>query len=747
MNNEFQKFHLYMDESGSFEGSEKKAKKENCLLFAMLVPDLGYDAVMQELRELQTECGYSGFIHAKEIFRDTRFPEYLSRLIEFTTQKKIILAVLRYQADIYNNLGNTLQEIFAANRYLSMAQTMFEHLFFLAPEFYHKNMDILLHPNSRIIVVDKCNKEGLQQIKSLGYRKQEITSLKKESSGSKTKPSKCLVFTWTSEIVATSIHRMAVEYSPWQNLIGKRNFSAIETIVAKNTTNPFVHAVDHLAWLSLSETYRNRFNEISVDLSKKTAINLAYGPEQSEYRNMMRLFLNNDMEGFLSHAKERITTFKNPYYRSSILKQIEKSLTKPSHLDLKQMETLEHLADNCLRNSEGSWDFVLYLISRLISLTNSMPAEQRMTQNVQRLLFKLYSHKLSVHNHRGEDADAADTYGKIKQLHLGQLSISDYRENIALENRIGVTFANIFAFHEGIETITPHISAMEQSLALLQESAGEPLTDPLIGKLRGSLAQCYGFLAPRNHELFPKAEELFRNAANQFPKENDKLRHNINLLHLYLDWQKSEESSSMAERIRQTPSVARFFDTPSPETAKYCQFALTVLIKYGLVKKQTDPELIEKFSLHSLRDWFGESVNEHPFELLYAYLGRIALQVGNLKIAKDYFSQALTLPPTENLRKQTTLQTIRAEIYTWWALELFALGQTKPAQEKMRAALSIMQEIGRTVGLETILSLQSKTPSGWFSQGWTALAATDWQTSFNTDACEQFLKCFTFNYY
>jgi len=732
-------YHLYMDESGSFEGPIVNASKAQRLLFAVLIPDSGHDILQDNVQKIQSKFGFSGFMHATEIHSNPQFQPYLKALLSHLATVEIILAVQCYQDDIHVNLGKAQQEIFAANRYLSMAQTMFEHLFFLAPEFHGQDLDLALHPNSRVSVISSGN-QVKSQMETIGYTPR-ISSGKGMKGDS-------IFYTWTNDIISSMIHRMAVEYSPWQRHIGQRNFSTINTIVAKNSNNPLVHMVDHLAWIYAQSAKGYNCEELGKTLREMILIDLRYGSEHVAYRAMIRASLDDDMKGLLLLANEKFSSLVTPYYQKTILAKIEQSLTDPT-LDPEQIEAMERLADTWLRQSKGNWSFVLKLTSSLVRLLESLPEEKRLTPRMQRLLFHLHSHQLSIHNHRGEDADAAVAYDAIEQLNLGELSLDDYRERIAIENRISVTLANIFDFEGAIVTLKPNIKALEQSLKPLQELAGQPLKDPLLGKLRGTIAQACAFISPRKKEYFIVAETFFQEATSSFSLEEDRLRHQINLLHLYLDdVGKSSESAAMAQQICNNPTVEKFLRMPSDKTAKSCQFALTALLKYDSTVTQIHQKKVKKkISLKDLHQWFGEKMNEHPFELLCAYLGRTALAAGNDSAATDYFRHALAIPFTNNFREQPTLQVIRAQIFVWWAMGLASAGKPDAAREKIISAKSIMEEIGQTAGLESILALSDMPPTGWFASGWAALHVVDWDTTYNQAACESFLQCFTFNYH
>jgi len=728
-----------MDESGSFEGQSVKASKGQRLLFTLLIPDLGHERLMENVQKIQMEFGFSGFMHATEIHSNQKFQPYLKALLSHLATEEITLAVQCYQDDIHVNLGKAQQEIFAANRYLSMAQTMFEHLFFLAPEFHGQDLDFALHPNSRVSVMSPQNKVK-SQMEAIGYtpHKQSGKGMKGES----------IFYTWTNDIISSMIHRMAVEYSPWQKHIGQRNFSSINTIVAEHSSNPLVHMVDHLAWIYAQSAKGYNLEKLGKTLRDLIVIDLRYGTEHVAYRAMIRASLNDDMKGMLVLANDKLSSLVTPYYKKTILAKIEQSLTD-STLDPEQIEAMERLADTWLRQSKGNWSFVLKLTSSLIRLIGSLPEEKRLMPKMQRLLFHLHSHQLSIHNHRGEDADAAEAYDAIEQLNLGELSLNDYRERIAIENRISVTLANIFDFEGAIVTLKPNITALEQSLKPLQEMAGQPLKDPLIGKLRGTIAQACAFISPRKKEYFIVAEAFFQEAASSFSLEEDRLRHQINLLHLYLDdVGKSSEAADMAQQICNNPNVEKFLRLPSDKTAQSCQFALAVLLKYDSTVTQVHQKKVKKkISLDALHQWFGEKMNEHPFELLCAYLGRTALESGNDSAASDYFNHALAMPFTNNLREQPTLQVIRAQIFMWWAMGLASAGRQDSAREKVISAKSIMEEIGQTAGLESILALSDMPPTGWFAPGWAAIQVIDWDTTYSQAACESFLQCFTFNYH
>ncbi|MDO5675378.1 MAG: hypothetical protein Q4G66_10755 [bacterium] len=723
-----------MDESGNFEGQEKNVAKVCPALFAVLVPQEHHESLAETIQTLWNSYNIRN-LHAMRA-NDTRNPVYLGDLITALKRHHCMLFLLRYQEDVRLHLTDALQEAFAANRFLGMAGALLEHILYLHPPLFKRELNFAFHPNSRVVPLgtgDKVQRRKIKQMEALGHH-------------SLTFRSKRVFFIWNADSLRTKILQQALDYASWEESVGKRSFGQFETVVAEKSDNPFIHMVDHLAYLCRADG-RGEKKLLEVhDTLAKASVCLGYGQIQRQYRELVRRYHAGNADEFFPDAMQMLSKTKDAYYCRALEFMLKNSLSGITLEKISHAEKLEQLAGEYLQTSRGNWQFVLDLLARLIAAVQTWPASLRRSHRCQWLLFRLYSHKLSIHNHRGEDADAWEAYDALDALALGKLDVEEFRERIGVENRVAVIMSNVFAFEQGAEKLAPVITTLENSLQVL-ETFGGKLYDPLIGRLRGTRAQNIAFLAPRKPALFAEAESLFIAAAQEFTRDRDKIRHDINLLHLYLDWPQLHKATEAVGLLQEYQSVVGFLENPSSATAQYMQFALSALLKYAVATEEKYGKWLAFCELPTLKLWFGPAVEEHPFEFIFGYLGRMAYSLKENEKACQYFEHALQVPSTGNPREQPTLQAIRAQIWTWWALEEEKAGKHISAAGKVAQAQSIMREIGTTDCLETMLQIKPDgTATGWFAEGWQALNGVNRQAAFDRKACDTFLDCFTFNY-
>lgn len=657
----------------------------------------------------------------------TYFPPYAGDVVALIESiKKLKIFVVTHEEDIYEELDASIRESFAANRFINMAQSVFEHVIFLEPSFYGQDMSFEFRPNSRVYPVKKNNKNA-ESFESIGF------SSKKFEDGDG------LFYVWNSDSLRSYLHRQTLEYHEFQKKIGKRHWQKVETIVAGNSDDPFVVIVDTLAYLMRSAD----FKPLGERIKSRIDIDIAYSPEHEKYRHLVRQYLAGKLVDFIPAALGQVNLFKKNHYGRSLDNLLKKSLAEIDIHSLDDLMSLERKVADFLRDSRGNWAFALRLVEILIAAADGLPEESRRKPDVSQMILRLYSHKLSIHNHRGEYGQAWSIYQKLKIQKEIPRNIEQLREDLALENRSAVSAANIFSFEEGNALLKPKIKVLEDSLKPLSDYCGKNLGDPLLGKIQGTYAQNLAFLSGRKAEYFAEAERLFKEAADQFSRPGDILRHQLNLLDLYLEHGRQSEAAATFEAIVGRKEVVRFLERPSQKTAAGMQFVLRARLKYALAHGYGNESLVETFSLSNLKDWFGEAANEHPFQFTCAYLGRMAKDNKKHDQSTQYFNHALAIPLNHRAADQPTLQVLRAQILVWWALSLGGL----PARGKIVQAMAILKSISDDPELKTMLHIQPDGDAGgWFAPGWKALAAVDWSQGFDRQACEEFLRCFTFNY-
>ena len=740
-----EKWHLYMDEAGSFEGHAKQVR--GSLLFGLLVPEQEKNELSSFFKDLagigsqdiDDPSALFERLHAYKFFQRGKNRTFAESIVDRTINSSMIPFVTQYEQDIYSKMPEGIKEAFTANRYLSMAQTVIEHIIFLHPAFLGRHCEFSLHPNSRICYIKSGQEQLLKRFEDMGFHKRD------------TEEGDHIVFVWDADVLRAYLHRMAMQYAPWEAKVGRRSWGGIETPVAKNSADPFVHWVDHLAYIYSS----SKFDDLKKKLKESIEIDLTYDIDQQTYVYLVRLFLDNRLSDFLPNALESWGFFKKPYYRASIDTLIQNSLKNITLNDLDNICRIEAQANGYLRKARGNWQLVSMLVTRMIDAVNSLTDRERQDKRIQRILSRLYSHKLSWHNHRGEVRQAWEASRAIDALDTGPLTIEDWRADIEIRNRQSVTSANMFAFEQGNKKIQKPIEVLQNMREWIALETGQQVSDQLIGKLGGTMAQNLAFLAPRQPSLFDKAEELFLKAKEEFQKESDLLRQNIYLFHLYMDWakinaDKREKAAQRLKEIERDQGFQSFIKLPDTKTALYQQFSLQALLKWHLRSGNKDKwkMLLGKYSIKSLDAWFGQTANEHPFELIFAYLGLMAMRLNKKNKAKEYFSRKLMIPSKGQRKDHPTLQTIRCLILTWWAMELEKSGNSQTAGQKMEAVVDVLKWIGQQSDLAPILELHGDVATGgWFANAWNRLKTVNWSKTFDHDACQDMVDCFTFNYH
>ena len=102
----------------------------------------------------------------------------------------------------------------------------------------------------------------------------------------------------------------------------------------------------------------------------------------------------------------------------------------------------------------------------------------------------------------------------------------------------------------------------------------------------------------------------------------------------------------------------------------------------------------------------------------------------------------------KNPHQQPILQMIRAQVHTWRALDEHQAGEEGLARQEMKETLNLVRAVSQVRGIEPMLHIHGNgRAEGWFGPGWQALAAVDWNQESSTKACEEFLACFSFNYW
>lgn len=716
---------FYCDESGEFEN----IGQSESILVGLLVPEDDKEMLAEKYFELKGKHNLDDdFIHTTTLHKQKDFIAFKKDLIALTLSSSIKLLRMTYREDLLDKSAGQISESFACNRYLYMIEAFIEHFLFYVPEDYGKLLAYTINPNSRVF---PCSDSQIPQMKALGF-----TSVKKK------KMEIGKVNVWDASGLRIFLNRLQLEHSIHAAVLGERRINAIDLQVAKCSRDPFVHWADVLAWQLMwrpkEANSRRLIDSLHVDA--------LYGNEDQTYKGLCRLFLSGRHKEFIEQYLLSIPNLTSVYYQHQLEALFNKGVNEMGAVGLSDLLSLEAMADEALRRSRGNWRFVSSLVDKLFELADRLPEAEARLDKANWLKFRLNNHRLSYHNHRGEILPAWKAAGAIDALDLRLKTIDQWRTWAEYQNRRSVTHANLFSFEEGNRALASTLGCLEQTLECLNTCSGLVLQDEILGKVRGTVAQNFAFLAPFQSESFERAENMFLSAKAQFDKPADRLRQNTYLGHLYIDAGRFDKLMGIWAEIEQDPAFKAFWESPDAKSARYMQFVVALQLKIAAHVTKREMGLLKRYIPSELRAWFGQAMDEHPFELIYSYLGQLAALQDGPQQAAPWFRKALTIPDPARAPRQVTVEAIRAQILGRWALLTNEAGDKKGATEKLEKVIAIMKRIGKDPNYRPVLGLKgSKAVSGWFKDGYQALL--DAGNRVDIEACRSFFRCFTFNYW
>lgn len=724
-------WHLYMDETGSFEGKTGR----RLAIAGLLVPDDKKNELAAEYEALKIKHGFQGrtFLHSTDITKNKNGGKLVAEAAEraLDADSRMIVFSMTHFQDIHLNMGDDiLSEAFAANRYILMAQELLEYLLFLNPVFMGRDITFSLHPNSRIHYIRNADEKDIARYKEMGYQLRTP----------KNNPADRIMYLWNETALNIFLQRLKLEFTPFQKVIGRRDFQQIEMPVARDSTDPFVDWADHLCHYWLTTLRKNN------KIKEKVPIRLEYGREHKRFVELLRLFISGDLKQFIVDALENHKLLSDKYYSQSLSLLFEKIVKDFRIKDESLLKELTGEVDAHLRSSSGEWRFVVALISWMLDMVQELKSGPEKN----RMLIRLYEHYFNVHNHRGEYGLAIQAINSIEalwSLEQGSITLDELLERVAFKNRQAVTAANVFQFETANRLVSEDLALLESLRDTACKKTGRDVVIKEIGKIKGTMGQNMAFLAPRQSELFEGAESMFLAARDQFSRPTDRARQDLYLFHLYMDWGKIQEAENRLNIALQQDDWRRFQESPSRETAKHTQFILYAWIKFAFHHRKDWFEVaLDKYTIENLFNLYGDPAFEHPFELTCGYLGRMAFAKSLDRRADAYFEHALAIPQTGDQEQQETLHALRLQTLTWLALSIVEKDARK-ACTLMKRVTGMLENLGRRSNLAPMLSLDGKKAvGGWFAEAWNALSSIDWEKGFSEDACKKLLDCYTFNY-
>lgn len=728
-------YHFYCDESGQFE---HKGYKES-LIFGLLVPDnhkeelaMSYNRLKLKHNILQT------FVHWKDMRANKKYHAFFSELVHMSCQSPIKMVCIRYEHDMLKDMGGNVSEQIFCNRYLYMIQSLIDTVLFFHPPLWKPETDFSFKHNTRVFPVK--DKSQVDSLKALGY----------EPKVDNKKQGQWFLNVWTTREFNIFLRRRLADFAPYQQTIGSRNMAEASMQTAEKSGDPFVHWTDNLAGILM---WKDNM-DLAGRLQGKLEIEAFYGKEHGMYQHLVMTFLDHPFDEFLIEAFEKSSWFQKPYYRKQLTDLMERAF---DHLDVNspQIVNLARIVEDQVEKSSGRWDMVLTLTEKLLERLR----EKGRSVFAETATSKLQGACLSCLNHRGE-AEKAKTLA-LQMLAKPTLTVDDLRIKAEIRNRLTVTCANRFDFIGSARELSPYIKSLLKSCKDLSRFEGHELKDPLIGRLASTTGQAFAFTAPFVRRHFASAETLLNSALKSCITPEDTLRQSIYLGHLYLDMDRlnvhSKVDSNKERRdqgrfdlasetvrlIARRSDVTAFLKKPAPGVSLSMAFVLALLLKYQLQTGDNEiPDVYDWTEKHA-KQCFESCDTEHPFELIWSYMGQFAFLAENYDEAERYFEKALSIPAHID-SAPPVIQAIHCQILGLWARCHYQKNRKKnKAVEKIKTVIQVMHGIANSPGNETIII---RDGGGWFGPAVQALAAAVDKREDLTGPLTNFLDRFTFNY-
>lgn len=731
-------YHFYCDESGQFE---EGLYYKNSLVFGLLVPDEHRETLAADyirLKESYPSLRSLPVLHGMELQTNEEYKRFTEDLVKLTVASPIQTVSIRHEQDILKNVAGGVPETFYCNRYLYMIQALIDTVLFFHPPLWHPATDFTFRHNTRVFAVQ--GRAHLDELREQGYS--PFQPRKNQE--------KWLVNVWDNAGFMIFLKRRLADFSPYHQTTGVRNVVKADMQTASRSEDVFSAWADALVGI----LRRRNPLEMAGLIADTLCIDAVYGREHQRYTDLVTMFLEKRYDDFLSETLSYLHRVTHAYYRDQLRNLVDQAL---DHVDINgpMIGDIAGLMESQVENSTGNWGHVLAitekLIARLEAATN--------TPETSAALKTLRASRLSCLNHRGETREAEILAKTL--VEDPARTVEDIRKKAEIINRLAVTGANRFDFIEPARQLVPYIQRLIASRSELSQIEGRDLNDPLIGRLASTAGQAFAFATPFNERHREAASFLLKTALMVADTPEDTLRQSVYLAHLYLDMDRFSHRFSLLDPsdpevkqeidglVRDTmdyvagqPLVSAFIRRPFADTPLSMAFVLAVFLKYEF---QTGQALIpdsDAWVNRHLESAFGHCSNEHPFELIFGYLGQKAMAKGDFHTAGVYFENALNIP-VRIKDAPPVIQAIHGQIIGLWARCLLQHGKQEEAHQKIRVLLHVMGRIADNPDNATILT---RDGGGWFGSEIQTLEKALKQNGDVEASLSAFLERFTFNY-
>lgn len=253
-----------------------------------------------------------------------------------------------------------------------------------------------------------------------------------------------------------------------------------------------------------------------------------------------------------------------------------------------------------------------YLAEQLLSIL-----DRHDTVEYHSCRYWLYSAMITLCNHRGESARAADYYQKA-MTYAGSAPIEAYLE---LRNAYSVFLLDRMEFQKALENTKRTLAYEELVDELRREvSDSQDIAAPHFGRTLSQLGQCYAFL--EDHET---AQDYFRQALEKYGEDViDSQITRSYLLHSYIESENRDAYVALCKEYFGADTLQTQLENVWKMTKTSRKYALFVLAKgwYRFQMDQISHSVTRQLLSRILRT--QEDRQEHPWELICKYCALIA---------------------------------------------------------------------------------------------------------------------------
>ncbi|MGL4875049.1 MAG: tetratricopeptide repeat protein [Clostridium sp.] len=312
---------------------------------------------------------------------------------------------------------------------------------------------------------------------------------------------------------------------------------------------------------------------------------------------------------------------KAGFYYGTWVKKVLKNLDKV--FEVESFDIYNEKIKYLLSTRGCDYGLAEYIIENLIKIVEEKDMRK------EEILFKLYSRKLAICNHKGYVDKGEEILEKLRDLR----EFADLNEYIEVLNRSVNIEINACDYEEAIERlkeIEEYYGEILNAYNLIGEFEGIKRLNldakKSLGKVKSTLGQAYSF-----NKDYERAIEEFNEAKNLFKEEREKERVIGYEAHLYIEKGEEENFNEYLISKYNKKDLAEILEDTIKKD-RIDSFEIFLLLK-GMYKFQNDidPEKIHNLIRNEkLRE--NLKLKEHPGELISKYICFLMIKSNNKQI-------------------------------------------------------------------------------------------------------------------